>query len=383
MVPGVAVLGARSLAQAVAVLRDRRASRGAAGGAAHRRAAVLTWRGDGRLEDLDLADVHGMADARYALEVAAAGGHHLLLSGPKGAGKTTLAERVPGLLPDLDVEQALELSAIYSLTGNLRPARRGCRPPFRAPHHSASRASVLGGGTGRVHPGEVSRAHAWGAVPRRVPAVRRRHHRVAAPAPRERRGHHRPRRGGGDVPGARDGGAGLQPLSLRRVHAATLRASRCTCAEVKRRNYRARISGPVTDRIDIVRHVVAGAALGGRRPRCPPRAHRERARRGSASARERQHDRYAGRPGASTRTCPAPSSPPRGRSPTRGAPCSSDSSTTAASPAAAPPGCTGSPGRSPTCRRTAVPGADARRRWRCGSARGPAHRVRQVRGVAG
>ena len=101
-----------------------------------------------------------MADARYALEVAAAGGHHLLLSGPKGAGKTTLAERLPGLLPDLAVDEALELSAIHSLAGGLPPGRAlVTRPPFRAPHHSATRASVLGGGTGRVHPGEVSRAH--------------------------------------------------------------------------------------------------------------------------------------------------------------------------------------------------------------------------------
>ena len=67
---------------------------------------------DQRIDDLDMADVTGMADARFALEVAAAGGHHLMLSGPKGAGKTTLAERMPGLLPDLTVEESLELTAI-------------------------------------------------------------------------------------------------------------------------------------------------------------------------------------------------------------------------------------------------------------------------------
>ena len=86
--------------------------------------SLLSWRGDQRIEDLDLADVHGMADARFALEVAAAGGHHLMLSGPKGAGKTTLAERLPGLLPDLTVEESLELTAIYSLSGGLA-SRRG------------------------------------------------------------------------------------------------------------------------------------------------------------------------------------------------------------------------------------------------------------------
>ena len=101
-----------------------------------------------------------MADARFAVEVAAAGGHHLLLSGPKGAGKTTLAERLPGLLPDLTLEESLELTAIHSLAGALPPgAQMIVRPPFRAPHHSATRASLLGGGSGRVRPGEVSRAH--------------------------------------------------------------------------------------------------------------------------------------------------------------------------------------------------------------------------------
>ncbi len=123
-------------------------------------ASLLSWRGDHRIGELDMVDVIGMADARYALEVAAAGGHHLMLSGPKGAGKTTLAERIPGLLPDLTLEESLELTAIYSLSGGLPPGQTLItRPPFRAPHHSASRTSLLGGGSGRVRPGEVSRAH--------------------------------------------------------------------------------------------------------------------------------------------------------------------------------------------------------------------------------
>ena len=100
MVPGVEVYGVRSLAQVVALLRGEEVPEAppvepmASG-------PLLSWRGEQRIADLDLAEVLGMTDARYALEVAAAGGHHLMLSGPKGAGKTTLAERIPGILPDL------------------------------------------------------------------------------------------------------------------------------------------------------------------------------------------------------------------------------------------------------------------------------------------
>ena len=99
-----------------------------------------------------------MADARFALEVAAAGGHHLLLSGPKGAGKTTLAERLPGLLPDLTVEESPGAERRPLAGRRPRPADALSRPPFLAPHHTARKASLLGGGTGRVQPGEISRA---------------------------------------------------------------------------------------------------------------------------------------------------------------------------------------------------------------------------------
>ena len=107
-----------------------------------------------------MADVIGIPDARYAVEVAAAGGHHLMLTGPKGSGKTTLAERIPGLLPDLTDDESLELTAVHSLAGALPPGAARLTPAaFRAPHHSASRTGILGGGTGRVRPGEVSKAH--------------------------------------------------------------------------------------------------------------------------------------------------------------------------------------------------------------------------------
>ena len=76
---------------------------------------LIEWRGSRRLTEHDLADLEGVPDVKYALEVAAAGGHHLMLSGPKGSGKTSLAERLPGLLPDLSVEEALEITALHSL----------------------------------------------------------------------------------------------------------------------------------------------------------------------------------------------------------------------------------------------------------------------------
>jgi magnesium chelatase family protein len=106
----------------------------------------------------DMADVKGMETARRAVEIAAAGGHNLLLIGPPGAGKSMLAARLPGLLPDLDPRSALEVSMIYSVAGMLDGGRLVMRPPFREPHHSASQAALTGGGH-RARPGEVSLAH--------------------------------------------------------------------------------------------------------------------------------------------------------------------------------------------------------------------------------
>ncbi len=292
LVPGVSVFGLRSLAQVVAHLRGEEVPEApqvpplASG-------PLLSWRGDTRLDDLDLADLHAMADARFALEVAAAGGHHLMLSGPKGAGKTTLAERLPGLLPDLSVEESLELTAIYSLAGGLPPGQtRIVRPPFRAPHHSATRASVLGGGTGRVRPGEVSRAHSGALFLDEFPlfsadiieALRQ---------PLE----------SGEITLARGDEVATFPARTMVVLACnpcpcgdyhpTNRDNRCTCTEVARRDYRRKLSGPIVDRIDITRHVEpvrpheVADPLSRPEPTAPVRAR-------VAEARQRQHSRYAG-----------------------------------------------------------------------------------------
>jgi magnesium chelatase family protein len=254
MVPDVTVIAIRSLAQAVAVLRGDQVPSAppveplASG-------PLLSWRGEERIKDLDMADVLGMADARYALEVAAAGGHHLMLSGPKGAGKTTLAERIPGLLPDLSVEESLELSAIYSLAGCL-PAGQTMitRPPFLAPHHSASRTSLLGGGTGRVRPGEVSRAHTGALFLDEFPLFQA-DLIEALRQPLE----------SGEITIARGEETATFPARCMFVIACnpcpcgdyhpSNRDNTCTCPEVKRREYRKKISGPIADRIDITRHI--------------------------------------------------------------------------------------------------------------------------------
>jgi len=105
----------------------------------------------------DLADIRGQMQARRALEIAAAGGHHMLMSGPPGVGKSMLAKRLPGILPPLTLEQRLEVARIYSVSGDAGRSLNDTAPPFRAPHHSASDVAMIGGGS-TPRPGEVSRA---------------------------------------------------------------------------------------------------------------------------------------------------------------------------------------------------------------------------------
>ena len=114
--------------------------------------------GQGRAGPLDLADVRGQPMGRLAIEVAAAGGHHLLLSGPPGSGKTMLAERLPSVLPPLDEAQLLETYRVHSAAALPLPPPGERRPPFRAPHHGISAPALIGGGSSWMRPGEVSLA---------------------------------------------------------------------------------------------------------------------------------------------------------------------------------------------------------------------------------
>lgn len=197
----------------------------------------------------DLADVVGQAEPRFALEVAAAGGHHLLLEGSPGAGKTMLAERLPGLLPPLDDQTALEATALRSLTARASSTDRLIRgAPFQAPHHSASMAALVGGGSGLARPGAASLAHGGVLFLDEAPEFDRR----ALEALRQ------PLESGA-ITLHRSAGAVRYPSRFQLVLAANPcpcgwgggRGSRCRCTSLQRRRYTAKLSGPLLDRVDI------------------------------------------------------------------------------------------------------------------------------------
>jgi magnesium chelatase family protein len=195
----------------------------------------------------DLADVKGQEAARRALEVAAAGGHNLLFVGPPGAGKSMLARRLPGLLPPLDPAEALEISMLHSVSGLLQDGRIVTERPFRDPHHSASVAALIGGGT-RARPGEVSLAHGGVLFLDELPEFQR----GALEALRQ------PLESGRAVV-ARANAHVSYPARVQLV--AACNPCRCghladpdrSCGRAPRcgRDYMARLSGPLLDRIDM------------------------------------------------------------------------------------------------------------------------------------
>lgn len=237
MIPGIQVHPVRSLRQLAAFLTD---------GTPLPRPPQAT-RAD-PTPTLDLVDIAGQSLGRRALEIAAAGGHHLALLGPPGAGKTMLAERLPSVLPELPDDAAMEVTSLHSIAGLLPSGGQLIRrPPFQAPHHTATVSALVGGGSGLARPGAVSLAHRGVLLLDEAPEFDRR----ALDALRQPLEH-------GRVRLARSRGTAEYPARVQLVLAANpcpcakpAGDISCDCTPLARRRYLGRLSGPLLDRVDI------------------------------------------------------------------------------------------------------------------------------------
>lgn len=231
----------------------------------------------------DLADVRGQAQAKRALEVAAAGAHSVLFSGPPGTGKTMLASRLPGILPDMTMEEAIESATVHSISANGFDATTWRQRPFRTPHHTASAVALVGGG-GQPRPGEISLAHHGVLFLDELPEFDRRVLEVLR-EPIE----------SGKITISRAAIQADFPARFQLIAAMNpcpcgyLGEARCRCTEDQVQRYRAKVSGPLMDRLDLLVEVppVARAAL--RHDKPPVKAESsEHVRERVAAARARQ-----------------------------------------------------------------------------------------------
>ena len=254
LVQGISVVGVRSLRQTVALLTGQEEPDDPPVPPLDDTPSI-SWTSADRLSHLDLADIAGQEDSRMALLVAAAGGHHVLMTGPPGIGKTMLAQRLPGLLPDLTRDQSLAVSAVHSVAGVLpSDSPLLIRPPFLDPHHTASAVSIVGGGSKVIRPGALSLAHHGVLFMDEAPEFAS-NVLEALRQPLE----------SGRIVVSRAAMTAAYPARFQLVLAAnpcpcglsSAVADQCRCSPLMRRRYSDRLSGPIRDRIDIHRSLTA------------------------------------------------------------------------------------------------------------------------------